>query len=316
MLYASTRDERDAFTAARTLAGDFAADGGLFVPFRLPRYSWQEIADLSNQSFGQIIAQLLNMFFSVKLTGWDVDFSIGRAPVKLVWMNHRLIVAELWHNPGTSYQYLVDRLYERIRITGAKNTATDWAKVAVRISVLFGVISILIKEKYAGPGKPVDIAVSADDFSLPTAAWYARKMGLPIGMITCGCNINSGLWDLLRRGEYTSVGVPVEIRAGHERLIHETLGTAEARRYGQRCELGKVFSVSEEALPKLNNGFFAAVVGEGRVASLISSVHKSGGYRLSREDALAYGALQDYRAGIAEGRSSLMLADNKPDQLK
>lgn len=316
MLYTSTRDETDVYTAARTLAGDRAADGGLYVPFRLPQFSWQEIQDISKQSFGQTVAQVLSLFYSTKLTGWDVDFSVGRVPVKLTHVNHRLVVAELWHNPGGSYKYLVERLYDHIRIHGSRDEATDWAKVAVRVSVLFGIFAQMIRDGVVAPDKPVDIAVSADDFALPMAALYGRKMGLPIGMIICGCNANSGLWDLLRRGEYVSAATSAAVWIGHERLIQATLGTAESKRFSQRCGAGKTYSVSESELLKLNDRMYAAVVGSARINSLISSVYKTGGYELSAEDALAYGALQDYRAGNAEGRSALLLADRKPAQIE
>ncbi len=284
------------------------------MPFLLPSFTAEEIRAILTLSFGESVAKIFNLFFSAHLTGWDVDFTVGRVPVKLFRMNHRLVVAELWHNPGGTFAYIAEKLYDRVRTAGERSVPTEWAKVAVRISVLFGVFSLMQKTGDTDISGAVDIALSADDFSLPMAAWYGRKMGLPIGMIICGCDINSGLWELLKKGEYSTAAVPAIAKLGHERLIRESLGVQACRQYTQRCSAGSVYSLTDEDRRTLGNGVYAAVVGKARIESLVHGVRKSTGYHLSEDAALAYGALQDYRAGSGEGRSTLIFADVKAAQ--
>jgi len=310
LLYASTRDDRDAFTSARALGADFAPDGGLFVPFRLPVFSPKEIRGILELSFGDAVAEVINQFFSCRFSGWDVDFAVGRQPAKLYRMNHRLILAELWHNPGEAYAYIEEKLFERLRTGEDRRMPTEWASVAVRVSILFGIFALMQKENNGAMPPQVDVALSADDFSLPMAAWYGRKMGLPIGTIACGCNVGSGLWDLLNRGEL--VASANAAAPGYERLIREVFGAAECRRYVSCLDRGRVYSLGDEERSELSRGVYAAVVGKDRIRSLIHAVNKSTGYRLEKDTALAYGALQDYRAGTGEGRSSLILVDRKP----
>ena len=81
MLYVTTRGKYDAFTAARTMNLDRGPDGGLFIPFRLPQLTRDEIIALGSKTFGQNVADILNLFFSTRLSGWDVDMTIGRSPV-------------------------------------------------------------------------------------------------------------------------------------------------------------------------------------------------------------------------------------------
>ena len=45
MLYATTRNSSEAFTAQRVLTGKRGPDGGLFVPYRIPRFSREEILE-------------------------------------------------------------------------------------------------------------------------------------------------------------------------------------------------------------------------------------------------------------------------------
>lgn len=310
MLYITTRDQRDAFTAARPLAQNTASDGGLYVPFRLPEYTLDEIAALREKTFGKTVAEILNVFFSARLTGWDVDFAIGRNPVKLYAMNHRMVIAELWRNPGSVYNYTVQRIYNRLcQGVITADEPTLWVKVAVRIAVLFAVFGELMRSGITDVTKPVDLAVSADDFSAPMAAWFARQMGLPIATIVCGCNADSGLWELVRRGEYNTASQAQNVNLSHEWLIQATLGCEEVRRYQERCALRRSYTVSEGALSMLNKGLYVAVVGDARITSVMTSVYKTGSYRLSSNAAIAYGALQDQRASTTEGRAALLLAD-------
>ena len=53
MLYVTTRNKNDAYTAHKTLTTDRGVNGGFFVPFQLPVLTGEEIAALKEKSFGQ-----------------------------------------------------------------------------------------------------------------------------------------------------------------------------------------------------------------------------------------------------------------------
>jgi len=314
MLYVSTRNRAEVFTAHRALHEDLAPDGGRFVPFRLVTCSADELAQFKERSFGDTVAHILNLFFAVRLNGWDVDTCIGRSPVKLVALGRRTVVGEIWHNPDSAYAYIENSLY--CKMTGIASATTDWARIAIRIAVLFGLFGELAKTGVTS----FDIAVTAGDFSLPMAAWYARMMGLPIGMIICSCSENGSVWDLIHRGEYNTSTVKMKIPlpqldvvhpVGLERLIFGTLGDNEVLKYLSVSQKGSVYHLSDaEALAKLNDKLYACVVGEKRVDAVISSVYRTNDYIMDPYTALSYGGLQDYRAKTGENRTTLLLQEN------
>lgn len=322
MLYVTTRNKADAYTAHKTLTMDKGADGGFFVPFQLPVLTAEELAELKNRSFGQCAADILNLFFSARLDGWDVDFSIGRYPVKLVPMNHRIVVAETWHNPDWDFARIVRNLSGRIR--GSDDTEgvpSNWAWIAIRIATLFGLYGEMLRQGLTTVESKIDVALPAGDFSGPMAAWYAREMGLPIGMIICSCNENCSAWDLLHHGEMRTdlvaqptntpmcdVGVPASI----ERLIAGRLGSDEAERFRMACVNGIAYAPGEDKLFDLRKGIFTAVVGQKRMESIIYNVYRTSTYLLDPYSALAYGGLQDYRSGMGEGRTTLLLTERSP----
>lgn len=322
VLYVTTRSKNDAYTAARTMNLDRGPDGGLFIPFRLPEFSKEEIIALKNRSFGQNVADILNMFFSTKLTGWEVDMSIGRSPVKYRDMNYRIIIAEAWHNMDRNFNRVIKVLGERLHPDGELIGApSNWMQTAIRIAVLFGIYGELMRNEQVRVDSKLDVAVPSGSFSAPMAAWYARKMGLPLGTIVCGCNENSAPWDLLHRGELDTDALSVEtvtskcdmaLPTDMERLISETCGPEEAMHYFWCCTEGSTYAPNEFSCEAIRKGMFAAVVSRVRVETIIPSVYRTHQYILDPYAALAYGALADYRARTGCSGSVLLLAEKSP----
>lgn len=317
MLYVTTRDNRDAFTAHRALQENRSADGGMYLPFRHPCFTLAELDALLKKPFNQCAADILNLLFNTKLTGFDLDFSIGRRPVQFQNMGHRIMMAEAWHNPDWNFDYLVRNLSRLLRKQEAGKPG-DWTRIAVRIAVLFGIFAELRQE---GFNQTMDISVVSGDFSAPISAWYARKWGLPVGNIVCCCNDNNGLWDLFCHGQMRTdaVSIPsstpeadIIVPAGLERLIYECGGIAEVQRYLEICQKGKLYSVDDEMLAKLCQGIYVSVVSGQRVNTTIPSVYRTHGYLLSPYTALAYAGLMDYRAKTGETRNCLIVTEKSP----
>ncbi len=294
MLYITTRTNKDAFTAHKALHSNVAADGGMYVPFRFPEYSSTDISRLREKSFNQVLADVLNLFFSCRLTGWDVDFCIGRNCLRLADTGNKVIIAELWHNLSSSYAHIVKRLYEQI--AKSHEEPSDWFYIALEIATLFGTYSELLKSNQLTATQCVDVSIPVDDFRPAISAWYARKMGLPIGKIICSGNEDGVIWDFLHRGTFNTSLASTETRNTVTRLIQGALGYDAVEEFLEKCEKSQVYTVSEDMLPYLNQGFFCCVVGEGRADSIINSVYRNNTYIIDPTSALCYGGLQDYRA--------------------
>lgn len=313
MLYLTTRNDRDAYTAQRALRESRGPDGGMYLPFRAPWFSGEDIEHMTAMPFGQRVAEILNRLFHTKLTCWDVDVCIGREPVELVPLGYRTLVAELWRNPGRSYDYLARELADQL--LNVTDFDTGWLKIALRVALLFGVCGQLEDRE------PVDISVISGDFTAPISAYYARSWGLPIGNIICCCNENSGLWELLCHGQLRTdaAGIrtvlpeaDVALPENLERLIYAASGTAEVNRYLEICRRGGSYAPSDGVLADLRRGFGVSVVSSQRLSQTISSVYRTHHYVLSPGSALCYAGLMDYRAKAGQARNALILAEKSP----
>lgn len=309
MLYVTTRNTAEQYPALRTLGQNRGPDGGAFAPFRLPVFDREEIEGLKDLSFGGSMALVLNQLFLPRLDGVELDFALGRNPVKLTEMSHRIAVAELWHNIHWTFEWVVREVTQRLRTESQLPLPlTEWAELAVRIGALFGIFGQLLRSGAVTCDQGLDVATASGDFTMPMAAWYAREMGLPIGNVIC-CDERSGTWDLLHHGQVrTSESLP----AGLERLIYGRLGAQEACRFAQICKRGGVYDLDEEQLAILQQGMFASVVSARRTAKRIAGVYTGKGYLMGPDTAMAYAGLQDYRATAGEGRLALILACRRP----
>ena len=309
MLYVTTKNKHDAYTAYRTLHADCADDGGLFMPFRMVTLDRQQVLELKDESFGQCVAETLNRFFACRLTGWDVEFCIGRYPAKTVDVGHRILSSQTWHNQAWDYAWAERTLAQKICGDLPEGKVPAWVKIAIRVAFLAGVFGQLLEQGVVSPENPVDVAVPGGDFSIPMSVWYARKIGLPVANIICGCEENSPAWDLLHLG---TVKTETEMPTFLEQLICETLGHREAQRYGDVCAARGVYSLLPVEAEKLRSGMFAGVISQDRVATLISNVYRTDAYVLGPNTSLAYGGLLDFRAKTGENRVALLLAERSP----
>lgn len=308
MLYVSTRNRTDSYTAHRALHEASAPDGGMFVPFQLPEFQSEDLSSFRSRTFCDNVAYILNLFFSSHLTSWDVEMSVGRYPAQLTTLPRKLMIAELWHNLPASFSQMESALYARLCGNHSVEYVPNWVKIAIRIAMLFAIYGEIDPND---PGRKIDLAVEARFFIAPVAAWYARKMGLPIGKIICAGYENSDVWDLLHRGELNCASMQVD-SVGIERLIYHTVGQEEAARFADSCKARKLYAIDEEQLAILSDGLFAAVVSKDRIQSTINSFYRSNDYIPDTVAAISYGALQDYRAKTGESCQTLIFSLSSP----
>lgn len=307
MLYLSTRNTTDCFTSYRALNEALTQDGGLYTPFRLQRFSDTELAEFRKLTPCEAIARVLNLFFGVSLSGWDVECVIGRNPVKPEGVNQRLLFAEFWRNPDGSIKYLINNLYRRMTGKEYNCTPSGWAYIAIEVSLLFG----LFAAAETIPTHGLDAAVEVGDFADITAIEYAKQMGLPINMVVCATEEESAVWDLFTKGDFNTAAVSAQPQF-LECFLFVRLGKEAVLRYVEACEKKRIYRVDEAQLEILSEDVFCSVISGNRVDSIISGMYRANGYEIDAATAVAYGGLQDYRANTGLNRDTLILAKNRP----
>lgn len=313
MLYVTTRNTTDVHTAYHALTKDRSREQGLYVPFRLPRFSPEELQMLSQKSFSENVCHLLKLLLGKELMSWEVDYAIGRNPVKLVPLSHKIIAGETWRNLDWEFSRLAKELMAKILGQSIHEVSiTSWSQIAVRISTVFGLFALASRKMIFPQGTAVDVAVEEGDLSFAVSILYCKKMGLPIGSIICSCSEESPLWELYHTGQLISVNTPDMSDEHLERLIYEILGADTAAKYVQSRCTGSVFQLTQQQKLVFRNAVSAVVVSSSRVESIIPSVYRTVGYVLAPGSALSYGSLLDHRSSSGERRPALLLTEQSP----
>lgn len=311
MLYLSTRDAHEAFTAHKALSEDNAPDGGLYIPFKLPEIDTSQLECFIKAGFCHTVAEILNRFFACRLSAWDVETCIGRTPVKIGNPGRKTLIAESWYNPGSCYDYTVETINDKL--CGIMHAQVcSWTRVAVSIAFTFGVYGELIRSDLLHRGESFDICVNDGDMSFPAAILYAKQMGLPINKLVVSSIDNSALWNLVNHGQLgTSLLKPVQ-KIGAERLVCGLLGQDQVESYAAACQRHGVYTAPEERMPYLSEVLFASVVGKDRIEPVIGNVFKTSGYMLASDAAVCYGGIQDYRSKTGQGRLAVLFGLTAP----
>lgn len=320
MLYVTTRSDRDAYTDHWVLTHDLAPDGGQFLPRTVPHFDEGALGEVASRSFNQNVAFILSLMFRRRITGWDVDLTIGKRPMNIVELNSRTMVAEVWRNSDWCFDQFVERLF-RLFVEAPEIKPSQWFRMSVRIAVLFGIYGELMARGTVSLAQPLDIAVPSFDFQFPMAAWYARSWGLPIGRIICCCNENNGPWTLLHQGELRTDLEPKEtftaacdqaVPAGLERLIDGVLGRGETRRYVGAVESRRRYKLEPEQRELLRRGLSVSVVSQRRMTFMIPNIYRTGRWIPDPYSAMSYAGLVDHRARPGDTGMALIISEEDP----
>ncbi len=315
MLYVSTRNTVETYTATRTLTDDFASDGGGFLPFRMPEYSAEDQEHFRNIGFFATVSEILGAFFRARMTPEDVRLAFGENLSDGCAIDRKALLLQLWTPTSTDYSKTRYTLYLQLcRDVVPLEHTPAWVNIAIDIACIFG---LYCSSEYYG--REVDFAVCSGDFSMPMAVYYAHKMGLPAGRIVCITNENGALWDFFTHGTLNcgastvhtflpalDIACPREM----ERLLMDSIGCTEAVAFADSLASRRQYACG---LPQeIIDRFYISVAGTGRIASQIVKIHKTSHYVLDPVTALCLGGLQDYRANSGESRETILISRESP----
>ena len=165
-------------------------------------------------------------------------------------------------------------------------------------------------------GDPINIVVPTGNFGNILAAYYAKRMGLPVGKLICASNENKVLADFIRTGVYdinrdfyptNSPSMDILVSSNLERLLFHLSGSdpAAIRALMLALERDKRYAVSGEIREGLS-GFFGGYADAAQTNETIGAVYQRHGYLLDTHTAVAYKVYADYRKETGDETAALI----------
>jgi threonine synthase len=172
-------------------------------------------------------------------------------------------------------------------------------------------------------GESVDFAVPTGNFGNILAAYYAKKIGLPIGVLICASNENNILTDFFTTGEYdvnrrfrktSSPSMDILISSNLERFLFDVSDGNDALIRGLMDDLkqkGK-YSVGG-ALLNACGGIISAGFADGdAVAGTIADFYESCGYVFDTHTAVAVSVFDGRASAVRDGAKTVIAATASP----
>ena len=162
----------------------------------------------------------------------------------------------------------------------------------------------LLKDGVIKAGDPVNFVVPTGNFGNILAAFYAMKMGLPVGKLICASNSNKVLFDFFRTGTYdknrdflltTSPSMDILISSNLERLIYFLTGNDAGENAALMKDLTEkgVYTVTEQMREKMDI-FYGGYADEEATAAQIRRIYEKDGYVLDPHTAVASAVYDQY----------------------
>ena len=159
-------------------------------------------------------------------------------------------------------------------------------------------------------GEPVNFVVPTGNFGNILAAYYAKRMGLPVGKLICASNSNKVLFDFFTTGEYdrnrkfvltSSPSMDILISSNLERLIYHISGDDAGKCAEFMRELKETgrYSITPEMKAQLSD-FVSGYADEEQTAEEIRTVYENDGYVIDPHTAVASSVYRRYRAGTGD----------------
>ncbi len=179
----------------------------------------------------------------------------------------------------------------------------------------------LVKQGAIHNGDLINVAVPTGNFGNILAAYYARKMGLPIARLLCASNENRVLTDFLTTGTYdanrefyqtNSPSMDILVSSNLERLLYDMIGDASAvASLMDALDKDRLYNLPPALTP--NPGLFrAGSATEEETLAAIGAMFRDHHYLMDTHTAVAYHVYDDYRTSTADPKPTLIASTASP----
>lgn len=180
----------------------------------------------------------------------------------------------------------------------------------------------LLAEGRIQEGEKLNVAVPTGNFGNILAAYYAKRMGLPIGRLICASNENKVLYDFFRTGTYdrnrefiltSSPSMDILVSSNLERLIYHIAGDNP----GKNAELMEAlnsrgsYAVTEEMSAALEE-FYGNYAGETETAEEIRRLYETCGYVVDTHTAVASAVYRKFRDQTGDSAKTVIASTASP----
>jgi len=202
----------------------------------------------------------------------------------------------------TDSEYKKELALKGISLSSANSI--NFGRLVPQVVYYFYAYSRLLKNGEIKNGDKVNFVVPTGNFGNILAAYYAKKMGLPVGKLICASNENNVLTDFINTGVYNKVrpfrltlspSMDILISSNLERLLYTLTGSDEkVAEYMSSLEKEGKYTVSEEVFKAVSDEFYGGCCDDSETSETIGRVFEKYNYLSDTHTAVALAVYDRY----------------------
>ena len=192
-------------------------------------------------------------------------------------------------------------LYRRWRIKLSSANSINWGRLLPQVVYYASAYADMIRRGGITLGELVDVCVPTGNFGNILGAWYAKKIGVPLGRLICASNENNVLTDFINSGVYDisqrpfiktpSPSMDILVSSNLERLLFEICGDgAMVRGWAADLAEKKRFEVDAATMSAIHREFLGDFVTNECCLETIRQMYRTTNYLLDPHTAVAWEA--------------------------
>ena len=180
----------------------------------------------------------------------------------------------------------------------------------------------LLKEGKISDGEKINVTVPTGNFGNILAAYFAKKMGVPIAKLICASNENKVLYDFFETGVYdknrefvltSSPSMDILISSNLERLIYLAADSDADKNTAFMQSLSSVgkYEITADMKAKMTD-FYGGYATEQETADTIKALYEKTGYVIDTHTAVASTVLNKYKQATGDTAKTVLASTASP----
>ena len=215
-----------------------------------------------------------------------------------------------------------EKLAENNMLFSSANSI-NWGRLAPQIVYYVSAYCDMLSREGDYLKDGFNIVVPTGNFGNILAAYYAKKMGVPVNKLICASNANNVLTDFINTGVYNrnrdfyttiSPSMDILISSNLERMLFELSGNddnAVARMQADLSDNG-TFTVNDQIKEKLKELFFGGCCDDKATIATINKYFSEYGYLADTHTAVALNVYEQYIKATGDNRPTVIASTASP----
>ncbi len=213
------------------------------------------------------------------------------------------------------------KLYENNYMFSSANSINIGRLIPQVVYYFYSYLKLLRNGKLKKDEK-INIVVPTGNFGNILAAFYAKKMGLPVNKLICASNENNVLYDFINTGIYdrrrelkltSSPSMDILISSNLERLLYELSSHDDEliRNVMENLKKEGRYEITQENMKWLKD-FYGGFAYENEIFDTIKDVYDSSKYVIDTHTAVAYSVYKKYKEDTRDNSKTIIASTASP----